>query len=196
MARPGLAWLASPICNHMFYLQTICKPICKLHFTETHNCALSGSRKGQCPLLALQSCACVGNLFKMEFANRFANSLQIGDGFATTRRWAAQARARAGPGAGRARARARVQGRARGPRGQARVPHWPGQAARLARSQPRLCFNAAKTACKTVSSLAQQSHRPWLLAQDAQADVYCKYNALQPLSRELKQDTELTLRSV
>ena len=36
----------------------ICKPICKLHFKKTHNCALSGSRKRQCPLLALQSCAC------------------------------------------------------------------------------------------------------------------------------------------
>ena len=52
---PGQAW---PGVAGLTYLQTICKPICKLHFKETHNCALSGSRKRQCPLLALQSCEC------------------------------------------------------------------------------------------------------------------------------------------
>ena len=80
-AWPGVAGLTYLQTHVLFanFLQTICKPICKpickLHFKETHNCALSGSRKRQNVLSLLCSPAHVGNLFKMEFANI---GLQIG----------------------------------------------------------------------------------------------------------------------
>ena len=103
-----------------------------------------------------------------------------------------------GPGPGpRARVRAsqgegRVQGRQAGKpeshTGQARPPGLPGRSHVFASTPPR---QHAKLYCHSHSNLTGRgsSHK-------TQADVYCKYNALQPLSRELKQDTELTLRSV
>ena len=156
---PGLAWRGWP---HLF---AITCSICKLFANLFANSTLQRLTIARCQdqgkdnvLSLLCSPAHVSGI-SLKWSLQIG--LQIGDGFATTRRWAAQARARPGPGPGQGQGGpgpgpgfrggpGGQEGKPESHTGQARPPGLPGRSHVFASTPPR---QHAKLYCHSHSNL-------------------------------------------